>query len=78
MSHQQLLASSAFLWGEHHTLQRAEASSRSSGLRMDLGRGQVDIPLGLSLTVGTGEKDIRVVSEMWVDNFASSVSSTGV
>lgn len=31
---------------------------------MDLGRGQVDVPLGLSLTMGTGEKDIRVVSEM--------------
>lgn len=45
---------------------------------MDLGRGQVDVPLGLSLTMGTGEKDIRVVSEMWVDNFTSSVSSTGV
>lgn len=43
--------------------QRAEASSRSSGLRMDLGLGLV-ARLGPSLTIGTGEKDMRVVSEM--------------
>lgn len=45
-------------------LQRAEANSRSLGLGMDLGLGPADSHLGPSLTMGTGEKDLRVVSKM--------------
>lgn len=55
--HLQLLASLAFLWGEHLTLELAEASFRSSALGTDSDPGPVEVPLvdllG-SLSMGTG------------------------